>query len=35
MIATGYDKILLGNLVGSGLYDFQLNLETQAVPEDL
>lgn len=35
MITTGYDKILLGNLVGSGLYDFQLNLETQAVPEDL
>ncbi len=35
MIITGYDKILLGNLVSSGLYDFQLNFESEVMPQDL
>lgn len=35
MIATGVDKVLLGSLVESGAYDFQLNLETTVMPEDL
>lgn len=35
MIVTGYDKIVLGGLVGAGFYDFQLNLESTIMPEDL
>ena len=34
-IATGFDKIVLGFFVESGAYDFQLNLETEVMPDNL
>lgn len=35
LIVTGTDKQLLGNLVESGVYDFQLNLESEVMPPNL
>lgn len=33
MIVTGFDKTILGWLVESGVYDFQINLETYFMPK--